>query len=753
MLSPRNAGSNGVGGGAGGEGEYGAGQQRRRAGSRPLIRVNEGQQMAAQVLDADEYPDQYPEEYAHEYPEEYAQEYPHDYLDANDFASDYLSQRGAARRASAPSPSAAGYQATGLSTSPLRSSMGAALGAGMSSGHVRSDAIGDSEADRGRHERGDPRRGGEAKQVRKVRSRAVGGEPSCSPRRCLIGRNALHGRVKPSTRPPVPRVLCVSPTSLATPPFPSPACPVAQFSSLPNYAGGTDGAAHSPQEVMSPRRVPKPARPAMLSGMGMGGAPTGSYQASSRGEAEVLRGVLALLEAVRDDDVARVNRILQDAPSRTALLHCAHPGTPRLSSPILNVPCLTFPSSLLPSLSALFAHVIHHSLPPPPRLVYLAASPHSRPTCLAHSPRHAPRAGTGRAALHEAVVAGSVDAAAALLEWGADPDGGHASQMPPILLAVQAGSEKAVTLLLSHGADINAHDAQLCTALHYACADAHRYPSSTSPLATPCPISSVPSCLSPLCHLSISDAPVLAPTCCFCPPFSGGRGMIKLLLVAGANMYARNSDGLLPQQLASTDRIRALFSKLHDYHHRHGLLPPHAHLASSATPAAAMAASPPASPGGMDRRSPHEGGLLGDDSWDDQGVPPLPCSRSTPLPCSRSTPLPCSRSTPLPCSRSTPLPCSRSTPLPCSRSTPLPCSRSTPLPCSRSTPLPCSRSTPLPCSRSTPLPCSRSTPLGHEPSPLAAAAVLHTVSQRVMPRPFVPIRAPPSSSPPHPLQA
>ncbi|CAI5485475.1 unnamed protein product, partial [Closterium sp. Naga37s-1] len=276
------------------------------------------------------------------------------------------------------------------------------------------------------------------------------------------------------------------------------------FSSLPNYAGGTDGAAHSPQELMSPRRVPKPARPAMLSGMGMGGAPTGSYQASSRGEAEVLRGVLALLEAVRDDDVARVNRILQDAPSRTALLHCAHPGT-------------------------------------------------------------------GRAALHEAVVAGSVDAAAALLEWGADPDGGHASQMPPILLAVQAGSEKAVTLLLSHGADINAHDAQLCTALHYACADAH-------------------------------------------------RGMIKLLLVAGANMYARNSDGLLPQQLASTDRIRALFSKLHDYHHRHGLLPPHAHLASSATPAAAMAASPPASPGGMDRRSPHEGGLLGDDSWDDQGV-------------------------------------------------------------------------------------------------------------------------------------
>ncbi|CAI5473879.1 unnamed protein product [Closterium sp. Yama58-4] len=366
--------------------------------------------MATQVLDADEYPDQCPEEYAQEYPEEYAQEYPHDYLDANDFASDYLSQRGVVRRASVPSPSAAGYQAAGLSTSPLRSSMGAALGAGMSAGHVRSDAIGDGEADRGRHERSDPRRGGEAKQVRK-------------------------------------------------------------FSSLPNYAGGTDGAAHSPQEVMSPRRVPKPARPAMLSGMGMGGPPTGSYQASSRGEAEVLRGVLALLEAVRDDDVARVNRILQDAPSRTALLHCAHPGT-------------------------------------------------------------------GRAALHEAVVAGSVDAAAALLEWGADPDGGHASQV-----------------------------------------GAARVPGGCS---------------------------------------TRPRGMIKLLLVAGANMYARNSDGLLPQQLATTDRIRALFSKLHDYHHRHGLLPPHAHLASSAAPAAAMGASPPASPGGMERRSPHEGGLLGDDSWDDQ---------------------------------------------------------------------------------------------------------------------------------------
>ncbi|CAI5465109.1 unnamed protein product [Closterium sp. Yama58-4] len=523
--------------------------------------------MAAQVLDADEYPDQYPEEYAREYPEEYAQEYPHDYLDANDFASDYLSQRGSARRASVPSPSAAGYQAAGLSTSPLRSSMGAALGAGMSAGHVRSDAIGDSEADRGRHERGDPRRGGEAKQVRK-------------------------------------------------------------FSSLPNYAGGTDGAAHSPQEVMSPRRVPKPARTAMLSGMGMGGAPTGSYQASSRGEAEVLRGVLALLEAVRDDDVARVNRILQDAPSRTALLHCAHPGT-------------------------------------------------------------------GRAALHEAVVAGSVDAAAALLEWGADPDGGHASQifppllpcpvlaypvcvtppllplgrgqMPPILLAVQAGSEKAVTLLLSHGADINAHDAQLCTALHYACADAHRYASSTFPPASPshpiapilphlpfpspslmlrvvicamcflfAPCAGCAMCVGCACVLDVPRVfgwmchvcwmcHCLPCSVCLLSPYSPtyrcttrGRGMIKLLLVAGANMYARNSDGLLPQQLASTDRIRALFSKLHDYHHRHGLLPPHAHLASSAAPAAAMGASPPASPGGMERRSPHEGGLLGDDSWDDQ---------------------------------------------------------------------------------------------------------------------------------------
>ncbi|CAI7842450.1 unnamed protein product, partial [Closterium sp. NIES-53] len=130
---------------------------------------------------------------------------------------------------------------------------------------------------------------------------------------------------------------------------------------------------------------------------------------------------------------------------------------------------------------------------------------------------------TGRTALHEAVVAGSLDAAALLLEWGADPDGGTAAaeggQSPPLMSAVQAGSEEAVRLLLTNGADINATDARLCSALHYACATGH-------------------------------------------------RSIIKLLLVAGANMYARNRDGLLPQELTSSDRIGALFRKLHDYHQR-----------------------------------------------------------------------------------------------------------------------------------------------------------------------------------------
>lgn len=45
-----------------------------------------------------------------------------------------------------------------------------------------------------------------------------------------------------------------------------------------------------------------------------------------------------------------------------------------------------------------------------------------------------------------------------------------------------------------------------------------------------------------------------------------------MLLVGGANMYARNREGLLPQQLASTERIRTLFHKLHEYHEMHGLV-------------------------------------------------------------------------------------------------------------------------------------------------------------------------------------
>ncbi|CAI5471095.1 unnamed protein product [Closterium sp. Yama58-4] len=169
-----------------------------------------------------------------------------------------------------------------------------------------------------------------------------------------------------------------------------------------------------------------------------------------------LKAVLKLVEAAHANDVALLNSVLQEASSRTALLNALHPAT-------------------------------------------------------------------GRTALHEAVVAGSLDAAALLLEWGADPDGGTAAaeggQSPPLMSAVQAGSEEAVRLLLTNGADINATDARLCSALHYACATGH-------------------------------------------------RSIIKLLLVAGANMYARNRDGLLPQELTSSDRIGALFRKLHDYHQR-----------------------------------------------------------------------------------------------------------------------------------------------------------------------------------------
>ncbi|GJP46289.1 hypothetical protein CLOM_g5593 [Closterium sp. NIES-68] len=91
-----------------------------------------------------------------------------------------------------------------------------------------------------------------------------------------------------------------------------------------------------------------------------------------------------------------------------------------------------------------------------------------------------------------------------------------ASQRTALHEAVIASSTEAAGALLEQ------RDAKQCTALHYACAAGH-------------------------------------------------RGIIKLLLVAGANMYARNRDNLYPQQLASTDRIRTLFRKLHEYHQRHGL--------------------------------------------------------------------------------------------------------------------------------------------------------------------------------------
>ncbi|CAI5472473.1 unnamed protein product [Closterium sp. Yama58-4] len=220
------------------------------------------------------------------------------------------------------------------------------------------------------------------------------------------------------------------------------------------------------KDSLSPRRMVKVATPsaqpssATARAGGPGGGPGGggiggSFQAS-RGEAEHMRRVAELMEAVRENDVDLVNVVLQEAPSRTALLNTVYPASQRT-------------------------------------------------------------------ALHEAVVASSTEAAGALLEWGADPDGGQSAQMPPIMYAVQTGNDKMVTLLLSHGADINAQDAKQYTALHYACAAGH-------------------------------------------------RGIIKLLLVAGANMYARNRDGLYPQQLASTDRIRTLFRKLHEYHQRHGLV-------------------------------------------------------------------------------------------------------------------------------------------------------------------------------------
>ncbi|GJP64666.1 hypothetical protein CLOP_g21639 [Closterium sp. NIES-67] len=272
------------------------------------------------------------------------------------------------------------------------------------------------------------------------------------------------------------------------------------------------------KDALSPRRMVKVATPSSQSssamarpggpgGAGGGGSMVGSFQAS-RGEAEHMRRVAELVEAVRANDVDLVNVVLQEAPSRTALLNTVHPASQRT-------------------------------------------------------------------ALHEAVIASSTEAAGALLEWGADPDGGQSSQMPPIMHAVEKGNDKMVTLLLSHGADINAQDAKQCTALHYACAAGH-------------------------------------------------RGIIKLLLVAGANMYARNRDNLYPQQLASTDRIRTLFRKLHEYHQRHGLVGEGEGGGGGAGGGAGgggrggMRGSPPISPGTSGRMSPRDVGGMVDDGWDDE---------------------------------------------------------------------------------------------------------------------------------------
>ncbi|CAI5487757.1 unnamed protein product [Closterium sp. Naga37s-1] len=312
------------------------------------------------------------------------------------------------------------------------------------------------------------------------------------------------------------------------------------------------------KDSLSPRRMVKVATPsAQPSGAaaragGPGGGPGGpggggiggSFQAS-RGEAEHMRRVAELMEAVRENDVDLVNVVLQEAPSRTALLNTVYPASQRT-------------------------------------------------------------------ALHEAVVASSTEAAGALLEWGADPDGGQSAQMPPIMYAVQTGNDKMVTLHVAHspplaltaalhsppppvpyhtdaahhvrgccGADglwaINAQDAKQYTALHYACAAGHRYGHGAQArwecggvrLRCSHAAAQVAVLLVASSEPSKRRTPSSTTRSLHCACAAGHRGIIKLLLVAGANMYARNRDGLYPQQLASTDRIRTLFRKLHEYHQRH----------------------------------------------------------------------------------------------------------------------------------------------------------------------------------------
>jgi ankyrin repeat protein len=80
----------------------------------------------------------------------------------------------------------------------------------------------------------------------------------------------------------------------------------------------------------------------------------------------------------------------------------------------------------------------------------------------------------GWPALMEALHADQPAAATALLEWGADPDGGDDSGYTPLMLAAGRGDPRTVAKLLEHGADPRAELFLGFTALDYAIGYGHR---------------------------------------------------------------------------------------------------------------------------------------------------------------------------------------------------------------------------------------------------------------------------------------
>ncbi|HEX5243212.1 MAG TPA: ankyrin repeat domain-containing protein, partial [Tepidisphaeraceae bacterium] len=74
----------------------------------------------------------------------------------------------------------------------------------------------------------------------------------------------------------------------------------------------------------------------------------------------------------------------------------------------------------------------------------------------------------GRTPLHDAALAGKIDAAAKLLAGGADPNAGDAYQTTPLHLACRGAHLAMVRELVESGASVNAINAAGSTPLHEA---------------------------------------------------------------------------------------------------------------------------------------------------------------------------------------------------------------------------------------------------------------------------------------------